>query len=332
MTNKYNNQKNNSELEKVASQWKIVSAILFLILLTFVINTYFFSKKADDKIIESSNKYPLIDISRHLISQDHFLSTLQPLRERLYKLVDQEKNFDISIYIEYLNTGSNININQDHRFWMASLAKLTIAIVSMKMVEEGLWSLNQRLTLENGDRIKESSTLYEYPEGSEFTVQKLLEELLIRSDNTAYRIFLRNIPVSQLKSFNEAIGLEELFDDEGRITAKEYSRILRTLYVASYLNRENSEFILELLNKSEFKDFLNRDIPTETPFPHKYGAYPEENIYNDAGIVYIPNRPYMIVVTMKGKSNLSQSMNDAENIMHAISNMTYEYIFNAKNK
>lgn len=313
---------------------RILSAALITVLVGGCLYIYFVWDHAAVHVQKAAAEYPLIDPARHLIPQEHFLSTLQPLRERVHAYVDTQEDVNISVYIEYLNTGANIIVKPEERFWPASLSKVPLALAVMGTVESNVWTLDQVLTLEEEDRMSVSSTLHTHPIGTKFTVRELLEELLVRSDNTAYRILGRNVPESEIVAVKEALGLEDLFDAEGEVTAREYTRILRSLYTASYLNRKHSQFLLDILNRAEWKDFLRQSVPESVPFPHKYGADAERNTFSDSGIVYIPQRPYLITVMIEAEKSAPDAVSKAraQEVMQAISRMAYEYFLNAQNR
>lgn len=314
--------------------WQAAFAVACAIIMAITIHVYYVWDHSTLHIAEQQSVYPLIDPSRHLIPQEDFLSTLQPLRERVHTLVEAEKDLRISVYIEFLNTGANIAINPDERFWAASLSKVPLALAVMGTIESDVWSLDQVFTLEDSDRMTVSSNIHDNPTGTKFTVRQLLDELLIRSDNTAYKILGRNVPVSELTAVKEGLGLDDLFDEEGGVTTREYARIFRSLYTANYVNRENSQFLLDILNRAEWKHFLRAPIPETTPFPHKYGIAPERHIYSDSGIVYVPNRPYLITVMIEasGKENPEDEIVRVRRTMSALSNMALEYFTNARNR
>lgn len=327
------NQRDREEARKAIQNWKVVSGILAVLLTLIIVHAYVYGGQESVRMNQLRKEFPLIDIARHFIPQEHFLSTLQPLRERVRALIKSEaQDTDISVYIEYLNTGANININPEMRFYPASLAKIPIALAVMSTIEKGIWTEEQVLTLEDDDRAPLPSTLHTLPTGTQFKVKEILEELLVRSDNTAYRILLRAVPESEIKAAQEGIGLEGLFDEKGTVTSKEFSRAIRSLYVASYLSRANSQFLLELLDRAEFREFLRTPIPSTIPFPHKYGTFPFEHTYNDSGIVYLPNRPYLITVMIRQKTPMDPAMERERvtNIMRAISNMSFEFMSTAK--
>lgn len=289
---------------------------------------YYFSPSRE----EVQSRYPYIDFSRNFIDQKHYLTTLQPIRESLNIMADEYGRDSVSIYVEYLNTGANISIGPDVYVWSASLPKLPIAMAAMKKVEEGDWRLTNELVLMPVDKDKNSGSkddkLWEHPVGTQFTIEKLLREMLANSDNTAQEIVYRNLHADEIDRVVFDLGLDKLFNKEGRMSAKEYSRFFRSLYTASFLNRENSQQILRWLDESTFEDFLGSSVPDDVPFPHKYGENVIERVYADSGIVYIPNRPYIISVMIQGDAevDLKEDKARAEALMRTVSKTVYEYI------
>lgn len=293
------NKEEKKELQKKDFKPYIIISI-FLVVIFFGI--IFFIRSNNAKM--TNTQYPLIDFSRNFISQENFISNIQPIREKIKKMAQEFGNNNVSIYIEFLNTGANISVNQDLYIWPASLSKLPFAIVVMKKVEEGIWSLDNELVLMQQDTDNKSgdisNLLSDNKVGTRFTIEELLKATLQDSDNTAHNILLRNISKKELREIVDAVGLERLFTPDGKVSAKEYSRLFRMLYTASYLNREYSQKILEYLNESTFNLFLKSGIPKEIIFPHKYGENTSYAVFADSGIVYLPNKPYLISMMVQG--------------------------------
>jgi beta-lactamase class A len=246
--------------------------------------------------------YPLLSPLRRVIPPEHFLTTLEPLRAEIRRIVESQP-LRAAIYVEFLNTGANIIINQDARFWPVSLAKLPVAIGTMRAVELGRLTLDTPIDLLDAERARASSELYRGLVGSTLPVRDLLRNLLTQSDNASFLALSRQMGTDLVLDMKAALGLDQLFDEEGRITAREYTRFLRALYTSGFLHESNSQYILDLLNQSAFPYFLRQSVPDSISFPHKWGAYPELNAYGDAGIVYVPGRPYMITVLVEGSGN-----------------------------
>ena len=329
---RYNKHTDMKYLNKIfQNKFLKLTGIIILATLSFFMGKYLHGRD-HDSVIE---QFPYIDFSRNFIDQEHYITNLQPLREDLNKMTDEFGRDKISIYIEYLNTGANISINQDNYIWPASLLKVPLGMTVMKKVEDGEWKLTDKLVLMSGDIDPRSgdpnSKIYNSPIGTRFTIEELLFELLRNSDNSAYDVLIRNTSDADVQKLVSAIGLDKLnAQDSGKISAKEYSRLLRSLYTASFLDRAHSQKILEFLDDSDFDSYLAGVIDPSISFPHKYGKNVKSNVYADSGIVYIPNRPYIISVMIQGDtSKLSQDEEKkAIGFMQEVSKKTYEYFLN----
>lgn len=298
----------------------------FLIILNILFLILWIKAERFSRVQDFVNKYPLVDPARSYLDQRDFVVNLQPLREDLKSLVASSTPNEVGVYFEVLNTGANIAINQDVRFWPASLGKVPVALVAMKKIEKGEWKLTNELIMFSEDQDERFGELYKQPVGTRFTIEALLKEMLINSDNTAQKILIRNLPSPEFDELLAGLGLEELFDQNYDITAKEYSRIFRALFVSSYLEPQYSQMILNWLSESEFDKLLAGSIPQDVPFAHKIGQQDIENVFLDAGIVYAQNRPYMITVMIK--INDGSGEKTASELMKQISQKAYNYVQN----
>ena len=139
----------------------------------------------------------------------------------------------------------------------------------MKKVERGEWELYNELIMTREDRDTEWGDVYKYPIGTPLTIEELIEEMLLHSDNTAYRILYRNLSLDEVKDVFMSLGLDDFFDQEGKITAKEYTRLIRSLYTSNYLSPEHSQFLLDVLSRTDYDDYLGLGIPDTVQFAHK---------------------------------------------------------------
>lgn len=309
--------------------WQIACGVCALLALGAVLYAYAFSGR-NGGVEEFAAEYPYIDLARNFIPQEHFIIDIQPLRERLRAIEERTRErYEISLYFEFLNTGANISINPDAQVWPASLLKVPAALAVMKKVENGDWQLDSELVITNGDKDAGFGELWEQPIGSRYTVEELLRAMLIDSDNTAYNMFLRNLPKDDLLEALTELGVDDLFTSEGKISAKEYSRLLRALYTSSFLKRENSQLLIEMLTESDFNRFLAQGIPNEVTFAHKFGIREDAHAYLDSGIAYPPNRPYLITVAIRDRdegTDVSEEIGGVQELMEEISRAAYEYV------
>ncbi len=326
--------------QKKISFTYVVGTILLVLLLNTVWFIFLYQSALDAFIQKKAAEYPLIDFSRHFISQDNYIVNIQPLREELRNMSQEFSGpeREVSLYLEFLNTGANISINPDNYIWPASLTKVPLAMAVMKKVEDSDWELHNELVLMPGDADTHSGNienpLADFPVGTRFTIEKLLREVLVNSDNTAYYILLRNLHRDDLNKMTLAIGLDALFQEDGKISAKEYSRILRSLYTASFLSRSHSQMILEWLDEATFNSFLTKGVPESVPFPHKYGEDDRTRVYSDSGIVYLPDRPYIISVMVQANPNAPYASEQevVSVFMEQVSRAAYDYLSQVQNE
>jgi beta-lactamase class A len=266
------------------------------------------------------NLNSLTDPLRQFYKADDLVINIQPLRNELNKL---ENNQNISIYFEVLNTGANISINKDSGFFPASLLKVPLIIAVVKKIERGEWQWNTKIELTEADKNNDFGTLWQQPVGTLFTIEELVKQELVNSDNTAYFMLLNNINPTEILKVQNYLGLGDFPSENLEISAKQYSPILRSLFSATYLTIEDSEKILEWMSESDFNNYLAGGMSKDIKFSHKIGTSDEKKSYLDAGIVYLRNRPYILIVMIK---NLE--VKEADGLMHDISRKVYDYMMN----
>ena len=135
----------------------------------------------------------------------------------------------------------------------------------------------------------------------------------------------------ELDSIIIETGLEDLFDRGGFFSAKEYSRLWRVLYTSSFLKRENSTRILKWLSETDFDEYLASSVDKNIVFSHKWGLNQNHHVFLDSGIVYIPNRLYIITVMIQGDGSAGEEER-ATMMMQNIGSTVYNYIVAYDNK
>lgn len=314
---------NNNTVEKLSKRlkWYKVSVIVLLVFICLIAGLWLYTKESTGRTF--LDKFSLLDPAREFIAPENYVINIQNLRDYLNNLENQYPD-SISIYYEQINSGANISVNKETRLFPASLSKLVQAILITKKVEDGVWTWDKELVALPEDISSDSGELYKTIGDKPMTVEKLLEELLVNSDNTAQNIFKHYLDFDNYILFQQATGLEDLYNEKGFISAKEYTRILRVLYTSNFLKSENSEKILEYMSNASFKDYLSQGIPSDVKFAHKYGENKDYNLFADSGIVYVPNKPYMLTVMLKGKDSSPQTRAWAVSLMKEISQRAYQ--------
>lgn len=321
--NNYTTMKTSNKMANRAGKYPRFLIILTVIIVIFAaINLWlifwYIPNLANNNIKNISSKYKFLDPTQGFYEKKDLIVNIQPLRDELNEI---GKNKDISIYFEYLPTGANIAVNKDLALWPGSLMKIPVAMAVMKKVENKEWKLENELVLFNEDKDQYFGELYKEPIGTRFTIKKLLEEMLINSDNTATLIFMRNIERKELDGVLAHLGIEDILNSDQKITAKNYSIFWRSLFTSSFLSLEHSQQLLELMTLSPAINYLKQGMPENIIFSHKIGVLDSESTYSDSGIVYIASRSYILTVMMRepDQKKMKQTMKE-------ISEKVYRYI------
>jgi beta-lactamase class A len=166
------------------------------------------------------------------------------------------------------------------------------------------------------------------------SVQKLLEEMLVKSDDTAANIFFDKLTQEERDDVYEHIGVinpeapsekqsanRPLFFD---LTPRNLATIFRALYNATYLNRDSSNYLLNILTQTEFNKDVVPDVSPDEKIAHKVGVFLDgtntTNEYHDCGIAFIPNHPYLYCLMSK---DFQES--EAKKIIRGMNDIVYNY-------
>jgi beta-lactamase class A len=306
----------------------IVVIFIFLLLLSIILNLYFIhlnrtSKSGPTKDI--SLDYPLL--SKRIFTQNpnDLILNFIPLRKALKEYIQQQNN-QIGIYFEYLPSGISIGVNDRDEVRLASLSKVPLAMSILKKVEKNEIKLTDKITLKKEDLDKDFGELWKSGEGSQFSIEELIKYSLINSDNTAYHSLLRTLSEEEVSDVYDNLEIEILSKEtKPLVSPKSYSSIFRSLYLSSYLLEEDSNYILNILTKTIFNDKIPAGIPDKNiKIAHKIGTFSRfdttEKVFTDCGIIYLPNRPY--ILCMFSKKDNEETKKD----FAYISYMIYSYL------
>lgn len=293
---------------------------LFFPASTTVVRTVDLKKTSE---LEMLNPVVLSNINKH------FIINFQPLREKFLEIDEKypSKNY---VYFTYLNNAAWVGLNERELITAASLIKVPLAMAYLKAVEERKFSGNELYTLSQEDLNDGFGELYKVGAGEQLTANQLVEIMLQNSDNTAsyalMSLFSRIGIDNPFEDVYKAMGWEDtaLIGETttyGEIHLKLLSNMFLSLYNATYVNAEHSALILSNLAKTFFNDQIVAGVPDGIIISHKTGVNEENQTYSDCGIVYAPNRSYLLCAASVGVSK-----KEAANFIAEISEVTYDYV------
>lgn len=292
-----------------------------------VFNNNFSAKKTVNaapflaNIDELTKKYPFLSKRILIENQNDILLHFIILRKQLIETVAPFGD-TFAFYFEYLTTGTSIGVNEKNDFNIASLGKVPLAMAFYLNKEQNEVDLSKKVRIKPEYINKSSGSLWNSGVGTEISFEEAIRFMLEESDNTAANLLADYVTAQDYEDVYKALDIPFPADHNNSINAKGFSSIIKALYFSAVLNKEDSEKILELLTKTIYKNKLPAGVPPNITIAHKIGFW-GENLYSDCGIVYIPQRPYLLCM-------ISHSTEDeAENRMKTISAMVYKYVSEA---
>ena len=278
-------------------------------------------------------------ISPLLSCTDNGLGSLQNddaanLHDDLNALINREtkvgKVSEVSIYFRQFNDGSWIDINGSTTFTPGSLLKVPVVMSVLNYAEDTPGFLDKKITfdtpgIDNEQYYPPSKTIVH---GEKYTIPQLAEAALEYSDNNAAYLLANSIDWNNLTDSFTSLGIQNPSPNaDATMSVTKYASFFRILYNATYLNRTDSEYVLNLMSQSTFSQGLVAGVPKGVVVSHKFGERELDttNQLHDCGIVYYPNNPYLLCVMTRGSS-----YDDLAGTIADISKMVYGYIDSIK--
>jgi beta-lactamase class A len=291
--------------------------------------------REEELVFNRGEEFPLINPVVTSGLDKHFIINFKPLKEEFMRIRDAYPQ-DTYIYFTYLNNAAWIGFDERSEFTAASTVKVPLAMALLKAVEEKKLLLNDTYALEELDIDANFGELYkEARPDDEFAVDELLKIMLEQSDNTA-QLAISNIfrrigmddPLYNVYGFL-GWGLNQNMSSVGssitysKVNLKTLANLFIALYDAKYVSPEDSELILRHLANTPFDTKIDAGVPDSVTVSHKIGVAGSDLTYSDCGIVYAPNRHYLLCLGSVGADE-----NMAARFMRDISEATYNYVIN----
>ncbi len=267
--------------------------------------------------------YPFLASDVLSDSPNDILINFVPLRKQLqakFNGLDVQKSF----YFEYLPDGTSIRVGADEQLTAASLIKVPLAMNLYKAAELGRINLNETETITPAELDDAYGTLYQRGSGAQLTLREAMRYMLEESDNTATHVIFDHTQ-NKLSYDEQSLARLDIDQDtengQAVINARSYASVLKGLYFSAYLNKQDSQQILDYLTQSTATNRLVAELPGGVKVAHKIGVYNSGAwAESDCGIVYVPKRPY-VICAMVGLPE-----DQANTFIADVSKMVYDYV------
>lgn len=267
-------------------------------------------------------KHPLLSKRLSVESPNDIIVNYIPLRKAIKYYLENTK-LEHSFFFEYLPTGTSIRSNEDVQLAGASLLKLPTIISLYKAAEEGKIDLDRQVVIKEEWVDNRFGDLWKKGAGTKITIRQAIRYALVDSDDTAIKTIRGTlgdlIPTNETILNQLDIDFPYTIDGQSRVSARDYSSMLRCLYLSCYLSADSSEDILQQLSEAPDFNRIAASLPDNVKVAHKIGVFSSE-VQSDCGIIYPPRRPYLICMIIAAPSNV------ADYHMQVVSKMVYDYI------
>jgi beta-lactamase class A len=129
--------------------------------------------------------------------------------------------------------------------------------------------------------------------------------MVVFSDNDAMQLLINLLGEGNIRKTLSRMGVVEthLWEPDS-VSVKEYGGFFRVLFNASLVDRDLSEKALSWLAEVDYGEGLVKHLPKNVKVAHKFGErdFGGAQQLHDCGIVYHPQRPYLLCVMTRGES------------------------------
>jgi beta-lactamase class A len=203
-----------------------------------------------------------------------------------------------------ISSGERFERLETTAFPTASTIKLTVLYELFKQAEEGRISLDEFRPLDRTHAVP-GGLLYELTTPS-LSPRDLAVAMILQSDNTAANILIDRLGMDAINARIAGLGLgatrlrRRMIDleaarhgDENTSTPANLATMMLVFHNGVGLSAPSKKAAIEILEKQK-TTLISTGVPKEVLIASKPGDL--EGVRADAGIVYVPGRPYVFVV------------------------------------
>jgi beta-lactamase class A len=239
-------------------------------------------------------------------------------------------------------TGEYLSIRGEEPFPSASLIKIPVLVELMYRVDEGAVGLDDPLSMLELDRAPGSGILRHLSAPFSLPVRDAALLMIALSDNTATNLILEKLGPRSVAVRMDGLGMPrtrvfrkvfgnpaDSFDPAGSerwglgvTTPMDQARLLGWIHRGEAVSPELSAEMLRMLEAQFYRNFIPREFPPGVRAALKSGFVSAAR--NDCGIVFGPNREYVIcVMTRENEDTRTALDNEAEVLIAELSGMVF---------
>ena len=136
--------------------------------------------------------------------------------DELQALIEEEAGKiegDVGVYALHVESGESIALNADKQFQLASVFKIPLLVTLFKLIDEGHYSLDDRIVLSEKMKTFGSGLLAAMKSGLNPSINDLQLLMMAVSDNTATDILFELVGAERIAAYMAELGLTDTVID-----------------------------------------------------------------------------------------------------------------------
>lgn len=228
---------------------------------------------------------------------------------------------EISVVAISLIGDRAVAYNTNASFFSACTVKMGYVLNCCKIIEKNNIDINTKMIYQEKHYHGGSGEIRYQPYGTEYTLKELLTKCLYISDNVAYEMLLDYFGLTEYNKMVEELGCDSLHLEDMWITytkAKDLAIIWQEVDKYFKTNTEMAKVLKDACTNSPYNWGT---LEIEEDYSHKSGDNKGTwAAYNDAGIVWHKDKPYVYVVLThsEGTWNDKSTVNNAMSVVYDI--------------
>jgi beta-lactamase class A len=260
----------------------------------------------------------------------------------------------VGVAVSLIESGESHGLRSVEKFPMQSVFKLPIAMAVLRKIDQGEFSLDQKILIKKSDLAMPGHASVirdQHPEGNfEMSVRELLRTMMDVSDGTACDMLLRLAGGSKaVTEYIHSLGVHDMAiafsqkemsgqpkkQDQNWTTPGAALQLLRALVAGPALSAGNRELLVQFMAESRTgPKRIKGLLPAGTKVSHKTGSSSTVNGWthatNDIGIVELPEGRHLAVAVFVADSRAGEAMRDQ--VIAEIARAAWDYFCSARQR
>jgi len=259
-------------------------------------------------------------------------TTIEDLGTQIESILADEEGTYAVFYSDLNDPEMKVAINPDTEFHAASTMKTPVMIEVFKQAEEGKFSVDDLIRIENRfysivdgsefslDLDPDGNDPYERKVGEMASIHDLTHAMITYSSDVATNLIIQLVGAENTTETMRELGAENIevlrgvYDMKAyerglsnRITARDLAIILESIAEGRAIDEQASQQMIDIMKDQFYKDIIAGDLPDDIVVASKSGFI--TGVRHDSGIVYLPDgRSYIVVYLSKNVPDEKRSV------------------------